>query len=117
MEWKKFAPEEIVLNEISLHGYKIIWHKDKIYRCDHLDDGLTKGNWNLLKSNSMAYAMLYNHKLKFTKDLSKWFNYCCQPIVLSIIGKEYKYIFKSNDKLLNLLAIPCGVILAIRRKH
>lgn len=116
-EGEKFAPEEIVLNEIALHGYKIRWYKDKIYICDYLDDGLTKGSWDLLKSNPMGYAMLYNHKLKFTKDLSKRFNYCCQHIALSIIGKEYKYIFKSNDKLLNLLAIPCGIILSVRRRR
>ena len=117
--WKgeKFAPEEIVLNEIALHGYKVRWHKDKIYICEYLDDGLTKGNWNLLKSNPMGYAMLYNHKLKFTKKKLERFNYCCQHIALSIIGKQYKYIFKSNAKLLNIIALPFGFILSIRRKE
>ncbi|MDU6983127.1 MAG: glycosyltransferase family 2 protein [Terrisporobacter othiniensis] len=113
---EKFAPEEITLNEIALHGYKVRWHKDKIYICDYLDDGLTKGSWNLLKSNPMGYAMLYNHKLKFTKSLSERFNYCCQHIALSIIGKQYNYIFKSNAKLLNIMALPFGLILSIRRK-
>lgn len=113
---EKFAPEEITLNEIALHGYKVRWRKDKIYICDYLDDGLTKGNWNLLKSNPMGYAMLYNHKLKFTKDLSERLNYCCQHIALSIIGKQYNYIFKSNDKLLTLLSLPIGYLLSLRRK-
>lgn len=113
---EKFAPEEITLNEIALHGYKVRWYKDKIYICDYLDDGLTKGSWNLLKSNPMGYAMLYNHKLKFTKDLSERFNYCCQHIALSIIGKQYNYIFKSNAKLLTLLSLPFGYILSLRRK-
>ncbi|MEF2901578.1 MAG: glycosyltransferase family 2 protein [Terrisporobacter sp.] len=113
---EKFAPEEITLNEISLHGYKVRWHKDKIYICDYLEDGLTKGNWNLLKCNPMGYAMLYNHKLKFSKGLSERFNYCCQHIALSIIGKQYKYIFKSNAKLLNIIALPFGFVLSIRRK-
>lgn len=113
---EKFTPEEITLNEIALHGYKVRWHKDKIYVCDYLDDGLTKGNWNLLKSNPMGYAMLYNHKLKFTQNLSERFNYCCQHIALSIIGKQYNYIFKSNDKLLTLLSLPFGYLLSLRRK-
>lgn len=113
---EKFAPEEITLNEIALHGYKVRWHKDKIYICDYLDDGLTKGSWNLLKSNPMGYAMLYNHKLKFTKSLSERFNYCCQHIALSIIGKQYNYIFKSNAKLLMLLSLPFGYMLSLRRK-
>lgn len=117
--WKgeKFSPEEIVLNEMSLQGYKVRWHKDKIYICDYLEDGLTKGNWGLLKSNPMGYAMLYNHKLKFEKGLYNRFNCCCQHIALSIIGKEYGYIFKSNAKLLNIVALPFGIMLSIRRKN
>ena len=115
-EGEKFSPEEIVLNEMSLHGYKVRWHKDKIYVCDYLEDGLTKGNWGLLKSNPMGYAMMWNHKLKFEKGLYNRFNCCCQHIALSIIGKEYGYIFKSNAKLLNMFSLPFGIILSIRRK-
>lgn len=116
-EGEIFSPEEIVLNEIALKGYKIRWHKDIIYICDYLDDGLTKGNWNLLKRNPMGYAMLYNHKLKFTKNFKDKFNYACQHIALSIIGKEYKYIFDSNAKGMTLLALPFGFILSLRRKR
>lgn len=116
-EGEKFSPEEIVLNEMALHGYKVRWHKDKIYMCDYLEDGLTKGNWGLLKSNPMGYAMMWNHKLKFEKGLYNRFNCCCQHIALSIIGKEYRYIFKSNAKLLNIFALPFGIVLSIRRKH
>lgn len=115
-EGEKFSPEEIVLNEMSLHGYKVRWHKDKIYICDYLEDGLTKGNWGLLKSNPMGYAMLWNHKLKFERGFRNRFNCCCQHIALSIIGKEYGYIFKSNAKLLNIFALPFGILLSIRRK-
>ncbi len=116
--WKgeKFSPEEIVLNEMALQGYKVRWHKDIIYICDYLEDGLTKGNWNLLKNNPMGYAMLYNHKLKFAKGFKKRFNYACQHIALSIIGNQYGYIFESNAKLLTSLALPFGYILSIRRK-
>ncbi|EKY29017.1 glycosyltransferase family 2 protein [Clostridium celatum] len=114
---EKFSPEEIVLNEMSLSGYKVRWHKDIIYICDYLEDGLTRGNWNLLKNNPMGYAMLYNHKLKFTKGFKDRFNYACQHIALSIIGKECSYIFKSNAKLLTLIALPFGYILSLRRKR
>lgn len=115
--WKgeKFVPEETVFNEISLQGYKVRWHKDIIYICDYLDDGLTKGSWSLLKSNPMGYAMMYNHKLKYTKGISNRFNYACQFIALSIIGKEYGYIFKSNAKILTMISLPFGILLSIRR--
>lgn len=115
-EGEKFSPEEITLNEIALNGYKIRWHKDIICICEYLEDGLTKGNWNLLKSNPMGYAMLYNHKLKYIKSFKERFNYSCQHIALSIIGKEYGYILQSNSLLLTLIAIPFGCLLAVRRR-
>lgn len=115
-EGEKFSPEEIVLNEIALNGYKVRWHKDIICICEYLEDGLTKGNWNLLKSNPMGYAMLYNHKLKYTKNMIERFNYSCQHIALSILGKEYRYILKSNSLLLAFFTLPIGYLLSIRRK-
>ncbi|SCJ34492.1 Hyaluronan synthase [uncultured Clostridium sp.] len=114
---EKFSPEEIVLNEIALNGYKVRWHKDIIYICDYLNDGLTKGSWNLIKNNPMGYAMLYNHKLKFTKGIKEKFNYACQHIALSIIGEQYGYIFESNSKVLTILALPFGYMLSLRRKN
>lgn len=114
-EGEKFSPEEIVFNEIALQGYKVRCHKDIIYICDYLEDGLTKGNWGLLKSNPMGYAMMYNHKLKYTKGIVNRFNYCCQHIALSIIGNGYSYILKSNDKILTMISLPFGVLLSIRR--
>lgn len=116
-EGEIFAPEEIVLNEIALQGYKIRWHKDIIYICDYLEDGLTKGNWNLLKANPMGYAMLYNHKLKHTKLFTKKFNYACQHIALSLIGNNPQYILKSNLPKTSLIALPFGFLLSLRRKR
>lgn len=52
-EGEKFAPEQIALNDIALAGYKIRWHEDKIYVCDYLEDGLTKGSFSLEKDNPM----------------------------------------------------------------
>lgn len=115
-EGEKFSPEEIVLNEMALNGYRVRWHRDIIYICDYLSDGLTKGSWSLLKNNPMGYSMLYNHKLKYTKEFKKKFNYACQHIALAIVGKEFKYILKSNSKLVTVLAIPFGYLLSLRRK-
>lgn len=117
-EWpgEKFAPEEIALNEIALAGYKIRWHKDIIYICDYLDDGLTKGQWNLLKNNPMGYSMLYNHKLKYSNGLKEKIYNSSQMIALALIGKKPKYILKTYDKLSTCLALPIGAILYFRRK-
>lgn len=116
-EGEKYAPEQLCFDEMSLAGYKIRWYAERLYVCEYLQDGQTKGSWNLLKRNPMGYAMLYNHKLKHTKGFKNKFNYACQHIALSIIGKEYKYIFDSNAKGMTLLALPFGFILSLRRKR
>lgn len=116
-EWpgEKFAPEQIALNEISLSGYKLRWHADIIHICEYLDDGLTKGSFELEKKNPMGYAMMYNHKLKYPISKREKYHAACQHIALSIYGKHLKYIKESNNKIYTFFALPIGLILAIRR--
>ena len=119
-EWpgEKFAPEQIALNEIALNGYKLRWHKDIIYVCDYLEDGLTK-NWrSLIRNNPMGYAMMYNHKLQYPNlSMQQRFRAACQHVALSIFGKYPRYIWKSNCLLYTIPAIPIGFILSFRRKR
>lgn len=118
-EWKgeKFAPEQIALNEMALNGYKIRWHSDKIYICDYLEDGLTKGSFSLEKNNPMGYAMMYNHMLKYPNMKPKQkYHAACQHIALSIYGRHIEYICKSNSMIYTILALPAGLVLSFRRK-
>lgn len=117
VEWpgEKFAPEQIALNEIALTGYKLRWHKDIIYICEYLDDGLTKGSKYLEKNNPMGYAMMYNHKLKYNISMKQKFHAACQHIALSLYGHHPEYITRTNAWFYTLPAIPFGVILFIRR--
>ena len=116
-EWpgEKFAPEQIALNEIALAGYKLRWHEDIIYICDYLEDGLTKGSRKLEKNNPMGYAMMYNHMLKYDYSPKKKMFCACQSVALSIYGRHPEYIFKSNSMAYTFLAMPFGIVLAIRR--
>jgi glycosyltransferase involved in cell wall biosynthesis len=41
-ENENFVTEEAVWNAIAADGYYLRWHKDIIYICNYLDDGLTK---------------------------------------------------------------------------
>lgn len=115
---EKFAPEQIALNEIALHGYKLRWHKDIIYICEYLNDGLTKGWRSLIKNNPMGYAMMYNQMLKYP-DLGFRDKYyaACQQVALSIFGGHPGYIWKSNKILYTILALPVGAVLSVRRKY
>ncbi len=119
-EWpgEKFAPEQIALNEIALDGYLLRWHSDIIYQCDYLEDGLTKGSSALEKNNTMGYAMMYNHKLKYPgTSIKQKFFVACQMVALSFVGGNPNYILKSNNKIITALAFVPGVLLAVRRKH
>ncbi|MBR1676340.1 MAG: glycosyltransferase family 2 protein [Clostridia bacterium] len=112
-----FAPEQICLNQIALDGYKIRWYNKAIYVCEYLDNGLTKGSWELLKNNKMGYAMMYNHMLKYPISPIQKFKAAIQHIVLSICGKHPEYIWQSNNKFYTILALPFGWIWSFRRKR
>ncbi len=115
--WKDeiFAPEQLCFDAIALNGYKIRWHKDPIYVCEYLSDGLTVGNWNLLRKNKMGYAMLNNQGLLYLDNFKDKFKAAAQHIALSINAGYPEYIFKTNNVFITLLALPYGLGLAIRR--
>ncbi len=114
-EEENFSPEEIVLNEMALNGYKLIWFDKVGVIAEYLEDGMTRGAWNLLKRNPMGYAMLYNHKLKHSKGIYNKIYNNIQLIALSILGHHPEYILKSNTPVICLLCIPLGIALSIRR--
>lgn len=117
--WKDeiYAPEQICLDGMAMDGYKVRWYKKAIYICEYLEDGQTKGNWDLLRNNKMGYAMLSNQRLLYEKSLKALIRAAAQHIALSINAGYPKYILKSNRKLITFLALPFGLILAIRRKQ
>lgn len=109
-----FVPESTVWNQIALDGYMLRWYKDIIYICEYLEDGLTKGSWQLLKKNPMGYAMMYNHQLLTEKTGRA--NIAIQMISCLCMGRKLSKIFKSNAPVLALLCVPVGVALYFRRK-
>ncbi len=117
--WKgeNFVPEEVVLNEMALNGYKLRWFNRVIVISEYLDGGLTKGAWTLMKKNPMGYAMLHEHKLKIATDLRKKIYNTIQVIALSIVGENSMYPFRGENKILSALCYPAGLLLALRRMY
>lgn len=111
-----FTPEAVVLNEMALDGYKLRWLNKVVVVSEYLQDGMTKGAWGLMKRNPMGYAMLFNHQLKYLKGGRVRMNAALQMIAHTFLGGHWGYLFHSNDKLLTLLCIPLGVLLACRRR-
>lgn len=114
---EKFAPEQIVFNQIALDGYKIRWYPVAMAVCEYQEDGLTKGARKLEIENPMGYAMMYNHKLKYDISLKQKLYYAMQCTALSTVGHNPQYIFRSNMPVATLATLVPGVFLAIRRKR
>lgn len=116
-EGEMFAPEQLQTDAMALDGYKVRWHSKAIYVREYIEDGLTKGNWNLLRNNKMGYAMLSNQRLLYERCFGAKFRAAAQHIALSIVAGYPSYILKSNKMWFTLLAIPYGVILSFRRRE
>lgn len=114
-EGELFSPEEIVLNEMALHGYKVRWYNKVGIISEYLNDGLTVNAFDLIKNNPMGYAMLFNHKLKYLKSFTDRYVSAYLMVCYCILGKNIFYLAKSNDKLLTFFAFPTGVVVALRR--
>lgn len=111
-----FSPEEIVLNEMALQGYKVRWYNKIGVISEYLEDGLTVNSFSLLQKNPMGYAMAFNHQLKYKKAFKEKFLSAYLMVCYSLIGKNINYLIKTNDKVFTILAFPVGVIVAVRRK-
>ena len=111
-----FTPEEIVLNEMSLSGYRLLWFNRVFVISEYLNDGMTKGSWQLIKRNPMGYAMLYNHKLTYNNSFSNKIYSVIQFIIYIIIGGNINYIKNCNNRFLAYFLFPIGWILSFRRK-
>lgn len=116
--WKGelFSPEEIVLNEIALHGYKVRWYNKIGVISEYLNDGLTKNSFDLIKNNPMGYAMAFNHSLKHKKTFKDKFVSAYLLVCYSILGKNILYLARTNNKPITILAFPLGIFVAFRRK-
>ena len=85
-EGEMFAPEQLQSDKLAMLGYKIRWYNEGIYICEYQEEGLTKGNWNLLRKNKMGYAMLSNMQVLTNQCFKEKFKAAGQHIALSIVA-------------------------------
>lgn len=115
-ENEKFSPEEIVWNQIALEGYSLHWYNKVTCIVRYQEGGLTNDSFNLIKKNPMGYAMMYKQRVALCATLKSKIYNASQMIAYAILGKQISYIFKGNNLLITILAIPIGFLLSIRRK-
>lgn len=113
---EKFTPECIVWDAIALDGYKIRWFNSKIYYCEYLEDGLTKGGYKLYANNLMGCAMALNIKLKTTKNIKSKIINIIEILISCILKKEFKYILSIEYPITAIILFPIAWLLSFKRK-
>lgn len=113
---EKFAPEEIVWNQIALDGYKLRYYNKITYLCEYQEGGLSDSTWKLLRDNPMGYAMMFNQRLEINPSCSAQmrnavlYGSCC------LLAGEIRMLAKSKKPLLTMLILPIAWLVAQRRK-
>ena len=69
---EKFMGESAVWDEIAHDGYKIRWHKEIIYYCKYLQDGLTRNINDIARKNPKGYAYVKRIAFHYYPFPRKW---------------------------------------------
>lgn len=105
---EKFLTEAVVWNKIASDGYLIRWFNEIIYKCEYLEDGLTRNSDTLFKSSPNGWRYYYNQQSKIDKKFINRVYYASRYIQYSIYLN--KPVFKdAQNRLLSVLAYPIGV--------
>lgn len=90
-EGENFLPENVVWDTIANAGYKIRWFNEIIYKCEYLEDGLTKKAkcYDLLINNFQGYTL--STKIYISEQTFLW-----KYLTIGI------YIYVAKTKGLNL---------------
>ena len=67
---EKFLSEHVVWDRIAKDGYKLRWFNDIIYKCEYLDDGLTRSSYKLPLNNFQGFTL--STKIKWEVDPFPW---------------------------------------------
>ena len=118
-ENEKFLSEHVVWDSIADAGYKIRWFNDVIYKCEYLEDGLTKNtSYTQQQNNFEGYTL--SAKIRINHEPFPWSYYVIGTYyhVAMSKGKDKKSVKQALD--INSLQLLLGNILfqvnALRKK-
>lgn len=112
-----FTPEAVVWDQLAIDGYKIRYYDEKIYVCDYLSDGLTRGGNKLYYHNLMGCAMSFNTRLKYASGVREKFCLIREILVCCFLKHNLSYIKKSHYPIIAYLMLPIGYVYYLRRKR
>lgn len=71
-EGERFLPENVVWDEIAHDGYKLRWHRDVIYICEYLEDGLTNNSNAFIKKSFNGYTLAKKKAFHYYPFPTRW---------------------------------------------
>lgn len=96
-EGEKFLREDAVWDLIAHNGYKIRWHKKVIYKCEYLEDGLTKNSKDIILNNFQGYTYVQKNKMNFYSFPYNWLSLVVYMYYAEIKGMEEKDILEAFE--------------------
>lgn len=97
---EKFLSEHVVWDTIAKEGYKLRWFNDVIYKCEYLDDGLTKSTSYKLQLNSFnGFTLSTKMRIEMEPLLWKYFSigvFAHVSKLKGIDGKEARQLIGVN---------------------
>ena len=112
-----FTPEDVVWDQIALDGFMIRYYDEKIYVCEYLNDGLTKGGNKLYYKNLMGTAMAFNIKLKHTTSLLRRYKLIREILVCCFLKHDFSYLKKTCYPTSAYILLPVGYLYYMRRRN
>lgn len=114
IEGEKFIPETYLYDKIDQEG-KLAIIREGIYVCEYLQDGYTKNVRKLIMNNPNGYRLCAEQSLKLSRNIKQKYIAASKYVLGSLLAKDKKYIRKSPNKILTVLAIPCAYIVYIKK--
>ena len=115
-EGEIYIPENVVWDQIALDGYQLRWFDKKIYICEYLDDGITKG-WNKLREkNPIGFAMSANTYLKYAKGVYHKLQLIGEILYCCFLKGSFSYLKKTVYPKTSYILIPMGYFYYLFRK-
>lgn len=117
VEGEFYTPENVVWDNIALAGYLVRWYDKKIYYCEYLEDGITKG-WDVLrKKNPIGFAMSANTYLKYAHGVFAKLQLIGEILYCCFLKKNFSFLKKTVYPKLSYMLLPAGFIYYLIRKH
>lgn len=98
-EGEKFLRENSVWDAIALDGYKLRWYNRIIYKCEYLEDGLTK-TISVEKKAKNFQGQTYCARLKM-----RYLRFPYKDLQIGVFCETAKYLGKTDKEICQLLHI------------